>query len=124
MRTRIHIQPSAGGTDLYDVTYSYDEANRLKSVTDVLAAKSASYDYFDIGALKTTTNPNGITAHRTLDTLNRLDLLQYKKTPTTLLSSLDYTYDVKSNVTQLVRNDTGAGGANKTFTLVTTVSLD
>jgi len=115
-RTRMHIQPSAGGADLYDVNYTYDKANRLIGVKDVLAAKGASYDYFDIGALKTSTLPNGITAHRTLDTRNRLDLLTYKKNPTTVLSSLDYTYDVKSNVTQLVRNDTGAGGASKTFT--------
>ena len=115
MRTRMHIQPSAGGTDHYDVRYSYDEANRLLSVKDALAAKTASYAYFDIGALKTVTNPNGITAHRTLDTLNRLDTLNYKKDTTTVLSSLDYTYDVKSNVTQLVRNDTGAGGTSKTF---------
>ena len=116
MRKRMYIQPSAGGTNLYDVKYAYDEANRLLSVTDALAAKTASYAYYDIGALKTVTNPNGITAHRTLDTLNRLDTLQYKKTATTVLSSLDYTYDVKSNVTQLVRNDTGAGGTSKTFT--------
>ena len=109
MRKRMHIQPSAGGTDYYDVRYTYDEANRLTGVKDVLAAKTASYAYFDIGALKTSTNPNGITAHRTLDTLNRLDTLNYKKNTTTTLSSLDYTYDVKSNVTQLVRNDTGAG---------------
>ena len=115
MRKRMHIQPSAGGTDHYDVSYTYDEANRLLSVKDALAAKTASYAYFDIGALKTTTNPNGVTAHRTLDTLNRLDTLNYKKDTTTVLSSLDYTYDVKSNVTQLVRNDTGAGGSSKTF---------
>ena len=111
----MHIQPAGGGTDRYDVRYSYDEANRLLSVTDVMAAKTAGYDYFDIGALKTAINPNGITAHRTLDTRHRLDLLEYKKTPTTVLSSLDYTYDVKSNVTQLVRDDTGAGGTSKTF---------
>ena len=115
MRKRMYIRPSAGGTSLYDVNYAYDEANRLLSVKDALAAKTASYAYFDIGALKKTTNPNGITAHRTLDTLNRLDTLQYKKDTTTVLSSLDYTYDVKSNVTQLVRNDTGAGGSSKTF---------
>ena len=116
MRTRMHIQKSMGETDLYDVTYSYDEANRLLAVTDVLASKTADYEYFDIGALKTAIDPNGISAHRTLDSRHRLDLLTYKKTPTTVLSSLDYTYDVKSNVTKLVRNDTGAGGTSKTFT--------
>ena len=116
MRTRMHIQPAGGGRDLYDVTYTYDEANRLLSVTDGLAAKTGYYEYFDIGALKTVTNPNGITAHRTLDTRHRLDRLEYKKDPTTVLSSLDYTYDVKSNVTKLIRNDTGAGGSSKTFT--------
>ncbi len=115
MRTRMHIQKSMGETDLYDVTYTYDEANRLLSVTDVMATKTADYEYFDIGALKTAINPNGITAHRTLDTRHRLDLLEYKKTPTSVLSSLDYSYDVKSNVTQLVRDDTGAGGTRKTF---------
>ena len=116
LRKRMHIQPAGGGTDLYDVTYSYDEANRLLSVTDVMATKTAGYEYFDIGALKTTINPNGITAHRTLDTRHRLDLLEYKKTPMTVLSSLDYSYDIKSNVTQLIRDDTGAGGTSKTFT--------
>ena len=115
-RKRMHIQPSTGGSDLYDVTYTYDEASRLLTVRDVLASKTASYDYFDNGALKTTTLPNGITAHRTLDTLNRLDTLQYKKTTTAVLASIDYNYDAKSNVTQLVRNDTGAGGSSKTFT--------
>ena len=115
MRTRMYIRPSAGDTALYDVNYTYDEANRLLSVKDALAAKTASYAYFDIGALKTVTYSNGITAHRTLDTLNRLDTLQYEKNTTTVLSSLDYTYDVKSNVTKLVRNDSGAGGSSKTF---------
>ena len=116
MRTRMHIQKRMGETDLYDVRYSYDEANRLLSVTDVMATKTAGYEYFDIGALKTAINPNGITAHRTLDTRHRLDRLEYKKTPTTVLSSLDYNYDIKSNVTQLIRDDTGAGGTSKTFT--------
>ena len=115
-RTRQHIKLSTGGNDLYDVTYTYDKANRLTSVRAVLAGKTASYDYFDIGALKTSILPNGITAHRALDTRHRLDRLIYKKNSTALLSSLDYTYDVKSNVTQLVRNDTGAGGTSKTFT--------
>ena len=116
MRTRMYIQPSAGGTKLYDVNYTYDKANRLLSVKDALASKTASYSYFDIGAIKKVTNPNGVTAHRTLDTLNRLDTLNYKTNATTVLSSLDYTYDDKSNVTKLIRNDTGAGGTSKTFT--------
>ena len=114
-RTRMHIRTSAGTTDLYDVTYAYDKANRLTSVRDVLAGKTASYDYFDIGALKTATLPNGITVHRTLDSRHRLDELQFKKSANTVLALLDYTYDVKSNVTQLVKNDTGAGGSKKTF---------
>ncbi|MDE0184812.1 MAG: DUF6531 domain-containing protein [Candidatus Poribacteria bacterium] len=116
MRKRMYIQPSAGGTTLYDVNYTYDEANRLLSVKDALAAKTASYGYFDIGALKKITVPNGITAHRTLDNINRLSTLTYKKDASTTLSSLTYTYDDKSNVTQLVRDDTGAGGSSKTFT--------
>ena len=115
MRTRMYIEPFSGGAKLYDVSYSYDEANRLLSVTDALTAKTATFDYFDIGALKTVTNPNGTSAHRTLDSLNRLDTLEYKLNATTVLSSLDYTYDDKSNVTQLIRNDTGAGGTSKTF---------
>ena len=116
LRKRMYIRKSTGGSNLYDVKYTYDKANRLTSVLDVLANKTASYEYFDNGALKTTTLPNGITAHRTLDSLNRLNRLQYKKTTTTDLARLDYTYDVKSNVTQLIRNDAGAGGSNKTFT--------
>ena len=98
------------------MAYTYDEGNRLLTVKDALASKTASYAYFDIGAVKTVTNPNGVTAHRTLDTLNRLSTLKYKKTSTAALSSLTYTYDAKSNVTKLVRDDTGAGGSSKTFT--------
>ena len=116
MRKRMYIQPSAGGTNLYDVKYTYDKANRLLTVKDALASKTESYVYFDIGALKTVTNPNGITAHRTLDNINRLSTLIYKKTASANLSSLTYTYDDKSNVTKLVRDDTGAGGSSKTFT--------
>ena len=116
MRTRMYIQPSSGTTKVYDVAYTYDEGNRLLSVKDALASKTASYAYFDIGAVKTVTNPNGVTAHRTLDTLNRLSTLKYNKTSTAALSSLTYTYDDKSNVTKLVRDDTGAGGSSKTFT--------
>ena len=111
----MYIQPSAGGGNVFDVNYTYDEANRLIGVRDAITVKNAGYAYFDIGALKTSTNPNGVTAHRTLDTLNRLDTLQYKTDSTTLLSSLDYTYDDRSNVTQLVRVDFGAGGTSKNF---------
>ncbi len=118
MRTRMYVNPTTGSTTtkLYDVQYTYDEANRLLTVKDVLANKTESYGYFDIGALKKVTVPNGITAHRTLDNVNRLSTLTYKKDASTTLSSLTYTYDDKSNVTQLVRDDTGAGGSSKTFT--------
>ena len=128
-RTRMHIRTSTGTTDLYDITYTYDKANRLTAVKDVLANKTANYAYFDIGALKTATLPNGITATRTLDTRHRLDLLEYKTDATTTLASLDYTYDVKSNVTKLVKVEggtlmpegggipfTAAGGTSKTKT--------
>ena len=114
--TRMYIQPTEGGANVYDVRYTYDELIRMVSVRDAIANKTASYSYFDNGVIKTTTLPNGVTAHQTLDTLNRLDTLQYKKSDAaTVLSSLDYTYDDKSNVTQLVRDDTGAGGSSKTF---------
>ena len=118
MRTRMYVNPTTGSTTtkVYDVSYTYDEANRLLTVKDVLADKTESYNYFDIGALKKITVPNGITAHRTLDNINRLSTLTYKKDASTTLSSLTYTYDDKSNVTQLVRDDTGAGGSSNTFT--------
>lgn len=115
-RTKLHIRTSSGTTDLYSVTYAYDQANRLTSVKDVVAGKTASYEYFDIGAIKTATLPNGITVDRQLDSRHRLDELQFKKSANTQLASLDYTYDVKSNVTKLVKNLTGAGGSKKTFT--------
>ena len=116
MRTRMYIQPSSGTTKIYDAKYTYDEANRLLTAKDALASKTESYTYFDIGALKKITVPNGVTAHRTIDTLNRLSTLKYKSDSTTTLSSLTYTYDDKSNVTKLVRDDSGAGGSSKTFT--------
>ena len=114
-RTRMHVERNSDGVTEYDVTYTYDEASRLLSVTDVFAAKTASYEYFDIGGLKEATNPNGTQAVNTLDNLHRLDLLEYKFSDNSLISSLDYTYDPLSNVTQLVRNDSGIGGISKSF---------
>ena len=60
------------------------------------------------------------TISHTYDTLNRPLTTTYSTRETVSftydLASVDYNYDVKSNVTQLIRNDTGAGGSSKTFT--------
>ena len=114
-RTRMRIQPSGGGSNEYDVLYEYDEASRMVTATDQITSKTTEFSYHDIGVLESMEYPNGTTASFALDSLNRLDVLNYRYSNDALMCKFDYGYDKKSNVTSLQRDDTGAGGSNKQY---------
>ncbi len=90
------------------VRYTYDRGDNLLTLTTNDGAQTYTYTHDQLNRVITRndallgykTNPNGITAHRTLDTRNRLDLLTHKKSSTTVLASLDYTYDAEGKLTR------------------------
>lgn len=91
-----------GGQD--SVTYGYDDANRLTSVTDWLN-NTTSYTYDTAGRLTSTSLPNGLTSDRTHDNADRL-LTVVNRNGETTISSFSYTLDAVGNRTQVV-DDTG-----------------
>jgi hypothetical protein len=101
-RKRMRIQPSGGGSNEYDVLYQYDEASRMVTVTDQMTSKTTEFSYHDIGVLESMEYPNGVTASFTLDSMNRLDVLNYRsKVPEDpAFSNMGYTYDAEGNLTQ------------------------
>jgi YD repeat-containing protein len=87
-----------GGTD--EVTYAYDEAGNVVSVTD-WNDDETTYDYDDTGLLTTETYPNGVAGTFDYDNADRLTGIEWKKGANTL-ASVDYTLDAVGNRTQRV----------------------
>ena len=90
-----------GGSD--DVTYGYDDANRLTSVTDS-ASNVISYAYDDAGRMSTKTLPSGtgVVSAYTYDNADRLTGISHVKGGTTTPASVSYTLDDVGNRTQRV----------------------
>lgn len=89
------------------VKYTYDELNRLKTVTiDWLNPKPvATYYYDDAGRLDYVVNFNGTITDYGYDNANRLTSLMNKKSDTTTLASYSFTLDGNGNRTQITQNE-------------------
>lgn len=75
---------SGGASD----TYTYDQLNRLNTVTDASGATSYSYDA--VGNLQNFVYPNGVTHAYTYDALNRLTQMGSSKSQSAI-SNYAYT---------------------------------
>ena len=71
--------------------YSYDRANRIKSVT--LRGKTASYGYDAAGRLTQKVLPDGIQVAYSYDEANRVISIAYAKADGTPIEALSYAYD-------------------------------
>jgi len=80
------------------VSYAYDNANRLTSITQGTAVVSFTYD--DANRRSTLTYPNGIVATYGYDNANQLTSLSYALGQTTL-GDLTYTYDAAGQRTSV-----------------------
>src|SRR5437867_5671737 len=80
------------------VSYSYDDAHRLTSITQGSATVSLTYD--SANRRSTLTFPNGIVATYGYDNANQLTSLTYALGGTTL-GNLTYSYDLVGNRTNL-----------------------
>jgi YD repeat-containing protein len=90
-----------GGSN--QVTYAYDNANRLTSVTD-WNSNSTTYSYDDAGRMTSTTLPagTGIVSTNSYDNANRLTGITHVKNGSTTVASVAYTLDDVGNRTQRV----------------------
>jgi RHS repeat-associated protein len=93
------VSSNAHGTS---VAYSYDNLNRLQTVTDsrLSGNQTTTYTYDDANNVATVQIPNGLTSTFTYDSLNRLTELTTSTTPAT-----SYTYTlgatgIRTNATE------------------------
>jgi len=79
----------------FSVTYAYDDARRLLSVTDS-SARDTSYDYDDNGRLLTVALPNGTSASYAYDDAGRITSVTHAlgQTP---FATVAHTYDDRGN---------------------------
>jgi RHS repeat-associated protein len=85
------------------VSYAYDNANELTSVTD-WNSSAITYAYDDAGRLTSKTLPasTGVVSSYTYDTANRLTGITHVKDGSTTIASVSYTVDAVGNRTQRV----------------------
>ena len=102
------------------MTYSYDQAGRLQSLTD-WANRTTSYTYFPDGNLKTATNVDGSTATYAYDNSQRLTQV-LNQNGTSTLDQHTYTLDSVGNRTQVAEVLAQVGGGSISPT--TTYSYD
>jgi RHS repeat-associated protein len=72
-------------------TYSYDRANRLKTI--VYRGETTTFDYDAAGRLRLKTLPNGIRMELTYDNADRLRAIVYKNPDETVVYAINYAYD-------------------------------
>lgn len=78
------------------VTYGYDNANRLTSITQ--GASVVAFTYDDADRRSTLTLPNGVVTTSGYDNANQLTSLTFVLGPSTL-GTLTYAYDAAGNRT-------------------------
>ncbi len=105
----------SSNTSGVSVDYTYDELNRLKTVTDnrlaALNGGVTTYNYNAVGSLDNYQYPNGVTTSYNYNTLNRLTSMN-TATGATTLSSYTYTLGAAGNRTAVSE----LGGRTVTYT--------
>ena len=81
---------SSGTTDTTATEYTYDNLNRLDTVTDH-QSQVTTYTYDDVGNRETVSYPNGTTTTYVYDALNRLQTMQTVDGSNQIISQFDYT---------------------------------
>lgn len=76
-------------------THQYNSLGQLETVTS--AEGQTSYLYDEVGSLKQTALPNGLSQHYQYDKLNRLQLLETKDNTGVVVSKYSYSYNLAGN---------------------------
>ncbi|MFI6885772.1 LamG-like jellyroll fold domain-containing protein [Streptosporangium canum] len=94
-------------------TYTYDNANNLKTATDPVTGRTWTYGYDDADRLtsQTSANPAGSQLY-TYDAVDRLASHTLKNSAGTELSKIAYGWDKDDNLTTKTTSGTAGAGAN------------
>ncbi|MEV4181626.1 LamG-like jellyroll fold domain-containing protein [Streptosporangium canum] len=94
-------------------TYTYDNANNLKTATDPVTGRTWTYGYDDANRLtsQTSANPAGSQVY-TYDAVDRLASHTLKNSGGTELSKIVYGWDKDDNLTSKTTTGTAGAGAN------------
>lgn len=84
--------------------YTFDALNRLSTVIDPEGGVT-TYTYDEVGNKKSMAYPNGTVATYTYDALNRLTLLENKKSNGEMISSYAYTLGLAGNRTKVIEHN-------------------
>ena len=93
---RLSVETGAGTT-----TYTYDDLNRVETVTDTSSGVT-TYSYDLVGNMLSVAHANGTLTSYAYDNLNRLTNMGTQDSLGTMLTSFDYTLDNVGNRTQIV----------------------
>ncbi|RVX42809.1 intein/RHS repeat-associated protein [Nonomuraea polychroma] len=95
-------------------TFTYDNVNRLKTVTDPVTARTLTYGYDPASRLKTITATSGTASTQTFDydNLNRVTGQTLKNGSGTQLAKITYGWDKDDNLTTKTTTGTAGAGTN------------
>ncbi|WP_346114042.1 polymorphic toxin-type HINT domain-containing protein [Nonomuraea maheshkhaliensis] len=95
-------------------SFTYDTANRLKTVTDPVTNRTLTYGYDAVSRLKTITATSGTASTQTIDydNLNRVTAQTLKNGSGTQLATISYGWDKDDNLTTKTTTGTAGAGTN------------
>ncbi|NBE91858.1 MULTISPECIES: LamG-like jellyroll fold domain-containing protein [unclassified Nonomuraea] len=95
-------------------TFTYDNANRLKTATDPVTSRTLTYGYDPASRLKTVTATSGQASTQTIDydDMNRVTGQTLKNGSGTQLAKITYGWDNDDNLTAKTTTGTAGAGTN------------
>jgi RHS repeat-associated protein len=85
-------------------TYTYDNLNRMKTVTD-WRGRTVSYNYLKDGRLQSIAYPNGMTSVYTYDAAGRQTGKTTRRGDNSVIASYEFTLDSQGNITSETRTE-------------------
>jgi YD repeat-containing protein len=98
-RTNFAVAPTAGGDSILSVSYTYDNRNRVSTITG--NGRTTTFTYDAVGRRTGATWPNNSTATYTYDAAHQLLSLDHKTSGNADIATFAYAYDLAGNRTSM-----------------------